>query len=160
MKKNKILLIGISLLAFSFIITAQDQIKFTWTASWMTGTMEKKIKIQATEGENFIVDWGDGTSIEIRIGTGNSDVVLTYTYAEAGEYIVTITADSEDCKFTSLDCDIFYIDYSIYHIKNDITELDLSACPNLTNLNCYGNQLATLDVSANTVLQTLNCGWN
>ena len=43
---------------------------------------------------------------------------------------------------------------------NQLTSLDVSANTALTNLSCSGNQLTSLDVSANTALTNLDCAYN
>ena len=43
---------------------------------------------------------------------------------------------------------------------NNLTSLDVSACAALTSLLCSWNQLTSLDVSACTLLTSLNCGYN
>ena len=43
---------------------------------------------------------------------------------------------------------------------NNLTSLDVSNCKALTYLNCGGNSLTSLDVSQNTALMTLSCGGN
>ena len=43
---------------------------------------------------------------------------------------------------------------------NSLTELDVSALTNLTSLNCYRNELTTLDVSKQTNLTFLDCSFN
>ena len=43
---------------------------------------------------------------------------------------------------------------------NELTTLDVSNNPALTYLSCYGNELTTLDVSNNTALTYLSCGGN
>ena len=43
---------------------------------------------------------------------------------------------------------------------NQLTSLNVSECSALTSLNCFGNQLTSLDVSHNTALTYLDCGFN
>ena len=44
--------------------------------------------------------------------------------------------------------------------QNQISQLDLSGCPNLTELKCYNNHLSSLDLSNTTKLETLDCTFN
>jgi len=43
---------------------------------------------------------------------------------------------------------------------NQLTSLDVSSNTALTDLNCYNNQLTTLNVSGSTALTNLNCTYN
>lgn len=43
---------------------------------------------------------------------------------------------------------------------NQITELDVSGCPNLHSLACGMNALSVLDIRQNPALETLSCGGN
>ncbi|GAD05820.1 hypothetical protein HQ45_05685 [Porphyromonas crevioricanis] len=47
-----------------------------------------------------------------------------------------------------------------YCYENDITELDVSNCPNLSVLLCYKNEIEKLDVTANENLESLRCHKN
>ncbi|MBL0343324.1 MAG: leucine-rich repeat domain-containing protein [Bacteroidetes bacterium] len=45
-------------------------------------------------------------------------------------------------------------------VGNQLTSLDVSANTALTSFNCSGNSITSIDVSANTALTTLNCSVN
>ena len=125
--------------------------------------------IAATDGEQFTVDWGDGTA-ETFTGTGDTQVLYHLYSNDPGRYEVTISANSEDCLFPYLRCD-------------RVDTLDLSACPSIEILSCgstlstlrslnvkncmnlrvilvYGQKLSYLDLLDNTVFQDLLCKEN
>jgi hypothetical protein len=165
MKKIRNLALGICLLAaFSFKVTAQDQIKFTWSGT--------SFQIQATANKKFTVDWGD--SSEIQNWTGNGDwQACVHTYSVAKEYNVVISAKDIDCRFISFSCaglygSMKYLDVSeataLSYLNCEsnylLTGLNLSNCSALTYLKCSGNLLTELNLSDCTSLNTLNCSWN
>lgn len=77
---------------------------------------------------------------------------------------------SANAELTDLNCDSnplsgLLLDGCV-HLRNlycqsaGLTEIDLSACPELTAAHLYNNSLKSLDCSANTRLQTLDCSRN
>ena len=81
------------------------------------------------------IDWGDGES--------ESDVrqlrLVDHTYKS--ESVQTITITGKNIKY--LNC-------------SDLTNLDVSKCPTLEDLECEG-QFTSLDLSKNTALKMLDC---
>ena len=140
-KKCKSLLL-LCLFAYSFNAAANERISFT-------GQDIKSIScgISATYGKEFTIDWGDGSDIETKTGTGNQSI--SHTYANYGDYTVDITGVTADCFFTALNCS-----------GKQLTILDLSANTALKWLDCSKNQLSTLDLSTNTALGWLDCSEN
>jgi len=173
--KTMLLKTGFTLLVIAFTssmkITAQDVINFTWYAE---GT--KNVMIQATDGKEFSINWGDAT-VETKIGEGDVDMVLSHIYANPNEYSVTIVASGSDCRFTTFDCydhdnwyeecennmissltfsdcsALTYLDCSL----NQLTSLNLASCTNLTTLSCHSNQLINLDLSECTAITLVGC---
>ncbi len=123
--------------------------------------------IIATSGEPFTVNYGDGT-IKKFIGTGD-DQCLRHDFP-MGTFRVTITGDTENCKFTS------------FHVDRADT-VDLSKCPSIVRVskgtvwrtlhyintnNCINleefyisnNMLTELDLRDNIALKDLICSAN
>ena len=134
------------MLAMSMGGFAQDTIRLTWNA----GTTQKQFFVAATNGENFKVDWGDGSTPDSKAGFGATiNVGLTHIYASAGTYPVTVIADDANCRFLFLQCPY-----------ENISSLDIGNCTVLTNLSCYNNSLSNLNLSNNTALIYLYCRFN
>ena len=152
------------LTAFSFKVTAQDQIKFTWSG--------KSFQIQATANKKFTVDWGDGS--EIQNWTGNGDwQACVHTYSVEKEYSVVISAKDIDCRLIRFSCTGLYgsmknIDVSqstaLTYLNCEanylLEELNLSNCSTLIYLDCHANLLTELNLNDCTSLNTLNCSGN
>ncbi len=164
MRTSKLCKSGIMLLLAVVLccvkVVAQDQIAFTWHANG-----EKIIyRTQATNAEEFYVNWGDGSAIDTETGLGYdggayTNVQLTHNYAEEGEYTVTITA-GENCRFYYFDCSGFYNSETSTIVNNQISSLLLTDCTELQQLFCYYNQLTTLDVSSCSALWLVYCAEN
>ena len=123
-----------------------QQIKLTLATTGLSD-----IQINATDGKQFTIDWGDG-STDTYTGQGDAwskDVVCNHTYASNTNYNVTISGSTADCDLIV-----------VYFYMSDLTQIDLSKAPNLKKLYCMGNKLTTLDVSNNTALTELHCGGN
>ena len=102
------------------------------------------------EGEKITIDWGDGSGEEcvpVR-HEGDSEVwyeiEAEHTYAGKSSHTVTVKGKIKGCDI--YDC--------------EVTSIDVTKCPALEYLYCYGNQLTSLDVSKNTVLKDLSCSEN
>ena len=170
MKFFKVLITAIMLLWAAGSALAQDVITLTWKAE--AGSY-RYIAIQATIGEEFTVNWGDGTD---ETGTSIEDsydgkVFLTRIYDTDGEYTVTVTASDSNCRFTYFDCmkanQATSLDVSgcsalqtLYCYDNQLTSLDVSGCSALWELRCYGNQLTSLDLTDCVNLNSLWCNDN
>ena len=149
--------IVIALVLFAVKLTTQDTIRFTWSAEWYSGKTFlqqpcKRIILQATNGKEFTVSWGDGTIKTIISDNDNSYLratILNHTYEKTGEYSVIITTSDPDCKFTYFDCS-----------GNQLTSLDLTGCLALTRLRCDGNQLTSLNLTGCLALTELDCRRN
>lgn len=97
-----------------------------------------------------------GQTIEFTINSDSEDVVIdgatgTYASYELVSYVVnkpeiTITSAGKLLSFSANDC--------------AISQIDLSAAPNLTTCRLDQNELAQLDVAQNVSLTTLYCQYN
>ncbi len=125
----------------SFHLAANDVVTFTW--SGFTG---RQFKIHATTGEQFTVDWGDGSEITTFTGLGPSTLVNPiHWYPDEQAYNVIVSGSSQNCRFTSL-----YVNF-----LNNVSLLNVANAPSLEVLYCSDNQLTSLDVSNNTALKIL-----
>jgi len=143
---RKIILV-VCLFAYGFNLLAQDKIIFTWTAEELE---ENSVKIQATEGKQFTVNWDSENSLEVEtiIGEGRGRyITLIHNYSQAREYIVTITAN-DDCRFLNFDCS---------SLTNSLSVID---CSDLMSMRCYNTQLRNLDLSGCSALDDLICSSN
>ena len=171
-KKLKIVLFLICITIFSIKVFANEVIKITWNAvSQGQGyyIYNKNITIIATENKTFTVDWGDGSNIETKTGTGGKQI-LSHSYADTKGYTATIIGNGTDCLFTYLDCTY----HGLYKLnigtnvslktlickRNWLTELDISNCPALEYLDCSWNKLTELNIRTNPALKHLDCSWN
>ena len=129
MKKNyKFLVLLSTIVVLSFKLVAQtDLITFTWTVS--DPAEMKAFYLMATPDESFDVNWGD-TSFDNEQGDMNL-MKLSHKYNSGGDYTVTISTISTDCRFTWLLLD-----------KGKVTSLDVSGAAALTHLGCYNNEFA------------------
>ena len=149
--KKSFLLIAMLLLCNALV--AQDKITFTWQSShYCHGLilMSGEFEIRATNGEQFTIDWGDGSPVQTITGLGNTNICIghNYEYSYGSGYDscnVTIEATNTDCRFTYLDCHT--------HLADDapsfqITRLTLEGCSDLTYLCCFNNSLQLSDLYA------------
>jgi hypothetical protein len=170
MKPNRIILI-VCCIAFSLNLMANEVITITWkpVSSPYGPIYYKNISITATINKNFTVDWGDGSNIETKIGTGDKQII-SHTYADSKDYIATISGSSTDCLFTYLDCannGITILDVStnislktLLCNSNQITSLSINNLIALTDIDCEYNQISSIDVSNASLLAKFNCSGN
>jgi len=148
---------------------ANDTIRMSWTeedAYYYT----QSFSIVATNGEQFVIDWGDG-GIDTLTGAQNAQSFnRVYNSAYSKHYTLTIIGLTGNCRFDSLDCKwldrltelslncpaLSILDYA----GNNLSTLDVSQFPNLQELGCGYNQITALDLSNNTKLRWFSCGWN
>ncbi len=153
---------ALSLVTFGVQDAHNDTITFTW----LSAMGAKSFAIQATEGKDFTVSWGDGGSATYTGTSANLNPTKDYG-VDGNPYTVTVTTSDPDCHFTFLDVS----SQSLSELRvrsasfltglncngNQLTSLDLSANSALTSVNCYSNQITSLDVSRSTNLATLYC---
>ncbi|MDR0667548.1 MAG: YDG domain-containing protein, partial [Prevotellaceae bacterium] len=139
---NKLFLLSFCFIFAGFHAFAQEQIAFTWTA----GTAGKSFILRATGGKTYTINWGDASS-STATGMGGSAATHTHSYTP-GNYTVTVIGET-DCLFTYLDVK-----------TSQVTALDVSNAPSLTDIVCNNNLLTNLDLSANSALVSLHCYHN
>ena len=139
-KKSKLLLLLVCFMAFNCNLVADEIITFTWK-----GGINKNFRIEASSNKQFTVNWGDGSVIESKTGTGNNQT-LTHNYDNDSDYTVVIIGVTIDCLFTKL-----------YIADCQLSSLDLSKNSALTFLDCAYNQLNNLDMTKNPSLYYLGC---
>ena len=161
--KLKLSFIMLAIMACSMNVLAQHTVSLKWNAE---AGSNKELGILATKGQNFTINWGDGSALETKTGTfdlvalvleylSTGEIVfpevqlLWHTYTTAGSYTVTITGATTLCQINGLDCKI-----------GQVTELNLSGCPNLYGLYCSDNLLTTLNLSNSKQLIGLECSNN
>jgi len=138
-------------LTTSLSLSANDTIKLVWQryANEFNG-----FAIAATAGQQYTIDWGDGSAIQTFTGYGGS-MTHSRKYADHETHKVTIAGVTQDCIFTS-----FYCSSSIVSFRNQITELDVLSCVALQYLFCSGNRISNLELYTNTALVELDCSGN
>ena len=167
MKKSFILTAAIILsMAWSMNLCANDTIRMVWQ-----GNGYKSIEADVTSG-TFYIDWGDGSAIQAITPLGDDPPAsVSHIYSNANTYTVTVSTANSYCFLTVFGCDngqVTSLDVSksprlteLSSFNNhQLTFLNISNNPRLKFLECSNNQLGTLDVSNNTQLQYLVCGNN
>jgi len=145
--KPKFLILLICFLAFSFNAVAQETIKFD-VSGLNPLYPSHRFEITASEGEQFTINWGDGSDVETVTGTGINYQEIRHLYTNIGNYSVVITG-VEGCLFfalspSSLGC-------------GSITHLDVSKSPSLRYLFLSRSKISTLDLKNNAALTILYC---
>lgn len=114
------------------------------------------------EGEIITVDWGDGQVEEFRTTEDENEEdylkdededwfwtdYLGHSYERHKYYTITIRGNIKG---------LVYILESDDNNVSPLTSLDVSKCPALEYLNCFGNHLTSLNVSKNPALKELWC---
>ncbi|MDR2084690.1 MAG: T9SS type A sorting domain-containing protein [Bacteroidales bacterium] len=160
-------IISILLFLINITVFGQQKIVFTWNA---TQDAEQKFGVFATSGINVIlVKWGDGSE-EYYNGFGIYPIDLKHTYSNSNNYEVNIEATNQNINLLAvrfIEIELTSLDVSnapelteIMCYTNNLTSLDVSANLKLTHLLCHENQLTSLDISANTALEFLSCWSN
>ena len=108
-------------------------------------TANLTMKIALKGAGDAVINWGDGTSDTVIIQKDYKDGWYNRLYSKSSERTITITGNN----VIGLICS-----------GNQLTGLDVSNNPVLTELLCGYNRLGGLDVSNNPVLTALNCGNN
>ena len=121
------------------------------------------------EGENGIAVQSAGVAIDnINFPDANFRSIVASSFDEDNDNYLS---DTEINEVESIDCadkgisDLTGISHFtaleiLNCYNNQLTSLDFSKNTALTYLDCYGNQLISLDVSKNTALTVLDCGRN
>ena len=154
----RISIFAICFFAFSFNAMGNDTIHVKWKGNgW-----DMLFKIVATAGEQFIVNWGDSTSvftytdsigfhyikqanIDTIIGTGDWQDIYRQDMSMI-DYYAIISGATTNCRFLKFNCS-----------RTNIYALEVSNCPVLEELDCSYNQLCSLNLSNYLNLKVLNC---
>lgn len=129
------------------------------------------------EGETITIDWGDGTTEEVRKTKSDYDEEegfsgyetgeLKHTYSNSNLHTITIkgnikTLDCGDNVYNLISLDVSKCPAlrELYCAYNNLTTLDVSKCTALTELVCFANQLTSLNVSGCIALTELDCSNN
>ena len=148
--KNTVL--AAALFACCLTAIANDTIRLTWYEDYFYG-YTRYLSITTTVGEQFTIDWGDGSDIDTITSVGGHN--FSHIYYNYHYYSVTIAAITPNCQFIS-----FWCGDSHTEIRNRVIALDVSGCTALLRLYCSGNELSVLDVSGCTALKWLDCNNN
>ena len=141
MKKIYLLLLCLAMLAFTHNAQASTVTLKTDKAVGETLTLALNADMNVT------LTWGDGTTIEFYSNGQPRDV-------EVKAATLTITTDKDItalyvCEDGLTELDVTGAATSLERLfcsDNSLTQLDLSKCTNLTDLDCQDNQLTTLNI--------------
>jgi len=158
------LILTVCCFAYSSNGIAQEKISFTWKGR--SFDTFNHFGITAAYAERFIIDWGDGTPIEMRTGTGDLEYII-HSYFDTNNYTVSIRGTTANCFFRNLNlsnCQVSNLNISesralqyLFCNDNQLSNLDVSTNKALRGLNCYNNRLSVLDLHTNTALEWVNC---
>ena len=117
--------------------------------------------------ENLLIDWGDGMTTEtLTYEYDGATSGSAIHYYEPGTYTVKVSGEGifsfgcNQCEVSELDVSKCPQLESLNCWNNKLTQLDVSQCTKLTGLYCYGNQLTELDVNQCQELEYLDCYGN
>ena len=149
--KRDLLLHYASVLVIMFLflpVTAQE-ITLRTTMKTNSNTTEKfAMKIKAPKGSTYYIDYGDGTDVQERYGSGYSEGVF-YSFNDMA------TRSEHKVKVWGAD----FIEF--WAISNrSVTELTVSDCHSLEKLSCANNKIKQLDLSGCNKLTTVICNNN
>ena len=111
-----------------------ESINFTWA-----GNKTKCFNTTATNGEDFLVEWGDDQN-DAEVGTGNTQAI-NHIYDNNGSHTVSVIGTGT-CTFTGL-----------YVPEMQITDLNLSEAANLQILYCENNKISNLILPSGSITQ-------
>ncbi len=145
------------LLALFYNCLATETFTFTWQSN---SNEQKMVWVSATEGQEFIVNWGDESAPETLIGGGSGIaylITLQHTYEAQGTYSVVLTGKTEDCHFTDFDSyqsgltsfnaanlsQLTYVSVSLSPVEN----FNVNGCTALKELYAMQTNLKEIDLS-------------
>ena len=111
------------------------------------------------EGEIVTVDWGDGNVEEFK----SFKVYKDWDEDGEDEIHYVLSTDDIEHEYSNKNPHIVTIKGNIKGLDcyyNNLTSLNVSGCTALTELNCYQNNLTSLNVSGCTALTDLSCSRN
>ncbi len=131
---------------------------FTLTIEESTIITPKTIVLKSIAASSYVVDWGDGI-IEEYLSTMNVDSEeneLTHLYAKEDVYNVTITGAIETIE----EFRFYSNDDGGSPLQSNIISADIAKLILLKKCHIYSGKLSTLNTSSNTILETLELGYN
>ncbi len=111
------------------------------------------------EGDIITIDWGDGDPEEFK----SFKVYKDWDEDGEDEIHYVLSTDDIEHEYSNKNPHIVTIKGNIKGLNcyyNNLTSLNVSGCTALTELNCYQNNLTSLNVSGCTALTDLNCSRN
>ena len=111
------------------------------------------------EGEIITIDWGDGNVEEFK----SFKVYKDWDEDGEDEIHYVLSTDDIEHEYSNKNPHIVTIKGNIKGLDcyyNNLTSLNVSGCTALIWLDCHENNLTSLDVSKNTALIYLSCGSN
>ncbi len=143
--------LGFDTVEFRLLTAICDTIFMTWTAE---AGEEKPLRI----GVSVDANWPAGReTFCVDWGDGtylyamSSDTSFTKTYAEGGSYAVMVYTTAPEVRINSFYCS------GTWEKSNGVTSLDVTQNSELQALYCGYNQLTSLDVTRNLALVGLYC---
>jgi len=132
-------------------------------------TNAKVVTFAMTGSGSAVIDWGDGgnkQSVTLQ-GTVTEDDAVSKTYSNEVSRTITVYGPAiarlyctdnliTDLNLSRLGTTFYFLNCA----NNRLKSLDISKNTLLNTLTCYNNELASLDVSKNTALASFNCRSN
>ena len=144
MKRKHLFLTMMLMLFMSFQTYAQQSITFIWKGSTTPKTIQTRIGYDV---DGLSIDWGEGT-VTTHSGTGTYFDINSPAYPNENDYTVVMTA-------TRMDVNITYLAIDDYEGLTQVSSIDLSNAPQLTQIYLSYNELTSIDVSNNLALEIL-----
>ena len=154
------------LLSFLGICTQTYADEINLTTSYVTSstsTEQFAMRIKAPSGTKYYIDFGDGTEIQTKKGSGYGDYIY-YNFADMatnpvhhvkiwGGPIVEfmVISNKKVSELTLKDCNEL-VKFSC--ANSDLKTLDLSACPKLTDVTCNANNIEDLKLPESAIYLT------
>lgn len=146
-------------------VASADEVEFNWNANQGESKM---IWVSITAGKSITVNYGDGSEAKSYKGAGAGIAnlqTLDHTYADAGNYKVTIKSVEADASITDIDSymtgitsfkatslpELSYLSLS----ESPVTVCDLKSCDKLQEVYLMGTTLTDLDLSGKKCLQKI-----
>ncbi|MEM8846491.1 MAG: hypothetical protein AAGD17_05240 [Bacteroidota bacterium] len=117
----------------------------------------KTIRLKSLTGSNYSVDWGDGSTQQIKSEKGNSNIVseITHRFKANGTYDIKISGPLEALVYVKFVCD-----EQEFSLRSNLVFVDLSQLISLTEIEFYQGSLSELDISHSPKLEKISLGFN
>lgn len=138
----------LAIMLLSLPVTAQEITLRTTMQTNSSTTEQFAMKIKAPKGSTYYIDYGDGTDVQERYGSGYSEVVY-YSFADMA------TRSEHQVQVWGAD----FIEFWAISNKS-VTELTVTDCHSLEKLSCANNKIQRLDLSGCDKLTTVICNNN